>query len=165
MGWGSQAGMRPQSLLQQTSRGGSNLGHSWSQSRFLTPPVLSLPPSWLLIFSLSHSLGAFLPNYPSVSLAAPLPPPASPPAEGRPGCGCIHHHSRAGEGHRLLQTLHDPGNQHSLPSAHGTVPLEVWRLEAGAGSGARYLYPQGRTWEGPVELVRPWVVGSGDVAQ
>lgn len=36
---------------------------------------------------------------------------------GRPGRGPSHHHLREGEGHRLLQALHDSRHQHPLPQA------------------------------------------------
>lgn len=36
---------------------------------------------------------------------------------GRPRRGPSHHHLREGEGHRLLQALHDSRDQHPLPQA------------------------------------------------
>lgn len=40
-------------------------------------------------------------------------------SESWPRSGRPHHHRRAWKGHRLLQALHDPGDQHHVPSPPG----------------------------------------------
>ena len=112
--------------------------HSRSRSGPLAPPavLLSVSLSRLLTLQIAPWVQFSLIAHLSPRPTPPPPCPASPPAEGRPGCGRIHHHSGAGEGHRLLQTLHDPGDQHPLPGAHGMVALET-RLGVGGGIEAQ----------------------------
>ncbi|OWK49748.1 hypothetical protein RLOC_00013531, partial [Lonchura striata] len=90
--------------------------------------------------------------------------------ESRPGGGGVHHHGRAGEGDRLLQALHDAGNQHPVPRAHGPQagvfllprPLLAGRvaLHAPGLPGRQLRALPGRQAE-PVRVVQPAPVRAG----
>ena len=59
---------------------------------------------------------------PLIGYFSPLFPVSLVWTESRPGSGPSDHQLRAGEGHRLLQALHDTGDKYSLPQAQRHQP-------------------------------------------